>query len=152
MTFDAICLEGFDRRMQFLAMAVAIVRRTGRDMDLERLFDDQEMDSLIMAVLVFVMEETLEENRDCTLDKVSGFLGRLIADVKPDFPHERLRDLTEYIVKTVLKNDGEPRHYTLLHPEKGFQRVRVEFLADAKEETGTTFRIQIGRASCRERV
>ena len=35
MTFDATCLEGFDRRMQFLAMAVAIVRRTGRDMELE---------------------------------------------------------------------------------------------------------------------
>ena len=141
MTFDATCLEGFDRRMQFLAMAVAIVRRTGRDMELERLFDDQEMDSLIMAVLVFVMEETLEENRDCTLEKISGFLERLLADVKPNFPNGRLRDLTEYIVKTVLKNDGEPRHYTLLHPEKGFQRVRVEFLADAKEETGTSFRI-----------
>jgi hypothetical protein len=118
MTFDATCLEGFDRRMQFLAMAVAIVRRTGRDMELERLFDDQEMDSLIMAVLVFVMEETLEENRDCTLEKISGFLERLLADVKPNFPNGRLRDLTEYIVKTVLKNDGEPRHYTLLHPEK----------------------------------
>ncbi len=141
MTFDANCLEGFDRRMQFLAMAVAIVRRTGRNMELERLFDDQEMDSLIMAVLVFAMEETLEENRDCTLEKISGFLGRLIIDVKPDFPPERLHDLTEYIVKTVLKNDGEPRYYTLLHPEKGFQRVRVDFLADSKEETATSFRI-----------
>ncbi len=141
MTFEATCLEGFDRRMQFLAMAVAIVRRTGRNMELERLFDDQEMDSLIMAVLVFAMEETLEENRDCTLEKISSFLGRLLTDVKPEFPPDRLHDLTEYIVKTVLKNDGEPRYYTLLHPEKGFQRVRVEFLADSKEETASSFRI-----------
>jgi hypothetical protein len=141
MTFYASCMEGFDRRMRFLAMAVAIVRRTGRNMELERLFDDQEMDSLIMAVLVFAMEETLSENRDCTLVKISQFLDRLITNVKPDFPQERLRDLTEYIVKTVLKNDGEPRYYTLLHPEKGFQRVRVDFLADSKEEMPASIRI-----------
>jgi len=141
MTPDIPFMEGFERRMQFLAIAAGIIRRTGRDMELEGFFENQEMDSLIMAVLVFAMEETLSENRDCTLERISQFIDSLLMNVKANFPQDRIHDLTEYIVKTVLKNDGEPRYYTLLHPEKGFQKVRVEFLADTKEETANTFRI-----------
>ncbi len=137
MTF----LNGLEHRMRFIAMTEAIVRRSGRDMELERLFGQQELDSLIVAVLVFVMEDTLAENRECTLDSIEAFLGKLLSSVKPEFPMDRLHDLTNYIVKIVLKNDGEPRYYTVLHPEKGFQPIRIDFLADQQQETGTSYRI-----------
>ena len=138
---DLAFLEGLDRRMQFVAVVEAIVRRSGRDMDLERLFEPQELDSVILAVLVFIMEETLAENRECTLDNIEQFLASLLDQYKSGFPADRLHDLADYIVKVVLKNDGEPRYYTLLNPAKGFQRMRVDFLSDKQQEMGSSYRI-----------
>ncbi|HBR02920.1 MAG TPA: hypothetical protein DD738_09940 [Ruminiclostridium sp.] len=137
---DFTFLEGLDHRLKFLAMAEAIVRRSGRDMELERMFDTQELDSLILATLVYIMEETLAENRECSLADIEQFLGSLLALHKPSFPADRLHSLAEYIVKEVLQNDGQPRYYTLLHPEKGFQQYRVDFLSDPTREEGSTYR------------
>jgi len=60
----------------------------------------------VLSVLVFIMERTLTEDEDCTM--------------------EGIRKLTEYIIKDILQNGGEARYYPgevlYLH----FQLYRLE--------------------------
>lgn len=67
-------LEGFEKRMQIVAAVDSIVNRGNRNMEIERLFAPGELDNIIFSVLVFVMERTLSEDEECTLNSIQTFL------------------------------------------------------------------------------
>ena len=59
--------------MQIVAAVDSIVNQGNRRMDIERLFEPDN-DNIIFSVLVFIMERTLAEDEECTMDSIAAFV------------------------------------------------------------------------------
>ena len=112
-------LEGFEKRMQIVAAIDSIVNRGNRKMDLEKLLETGQLDNIIFSVLVFIMERTLAEDEECTIESITAFVARIIPDYGLNFSWETTRKITEYIVKDILQNGGEARYYPVMRYGKG---------------------------------
>jgi len=141
-------LEGFEQRMKLVAAIDSIINRGNRNMELERLFEPGQLDNIILSVLVFIMEKTLTEDEDCTLDSIAKFLAQIIPEylspeqgdrsfvpeartqnLSPDSP-EIMRRLSEYIVKDILQNGGEARYYPVMRYGQGMEQIRIRLIDD----------------------
>ncbi|WP_308896708.1 hypothetical protein [Candidatus Desulfosporosinus nitrosoreducens] len=148
MTSQLELLEGFEQRMKLVAAIDSIINRGNRNMELERLFEPGQLDNIILSVLVFIMEKTLTEDEDCTLDSIAKFLAQIIPDyfspeqgdkpfvseartagLSPGSP-EIMRRLAEYIVKDILQNGGEARYYPVMRYGQGMERIRIRLIDD----------------------
>lgn len=128
-------LEGFEKRMQILAAIDSIVSRRNRNMEIESLFEYAQLDNIILSVLVFIMERTLAEDEQCTLDRISSFLGGILPAYGLD-PDTRTRDaIAEYIVKDILQNGGEARYYPVMKYGQGLTTVRIRLIDDKLEDS-----------------
>jgi hypothetical protein len=138
-------LEGFEKRMQIMAAIDSIVNRYNRNMDMERLFERGHLDNVIFSVLVFIMERTLSEDEECTMDSISTFLREIIPAYHPDFPAENLRPLAEYIIKDILQNGGEARYYPVMKYGEGLSPIRIRLIDDKLKdsENGYTITYQL---------
>lgn len=67
-------LEGFEKRMGFAAVVDSIVNRKNRNNEIEDWFEGEELDNMFFSLLVYIMEQTLNENDDCTIENMAGFL------------------------------------------------------------------------------
>jgi hypothetical protein len=138
-------LEGFEKRMQIMAAIDSIVNRYNRNMDMERLFERGHLDNIIFSVLVFIMERTLSEDEECTMDSISAFLREIIPAYQPDFSAEKIRPLAEYIIKDILQNGGEARYYPVMKYGKGLGPIRIRLIDDKLKdsENGYTITYQL---------
>jgi hypothetical protein len=105
--------------MQIVAAVDSIVNRGNRKMDIERLFEPGQLDNIIFSVLVFIMERTLTEDEECTIDSIAAFVARIVPDYGLDFPLATIRRITEYVVKDILQNGGEARYYPVMRYGQG---------------------------------
>lgn len=129
-------LEGFEKRMQIVAAIDSIVNRGNRKMDIEKLFEPGQLDNIIFSVLVFIMERTLTEDEECTIDSIAAFVARLVPAYGLDFPLITLRRITEYIIKDILQNGGEARYYPVMRYGQGMTPTRVRLIDDKLKESG----------------
>ncbi|MCL5780456.1 MAG: hypothetical protein M1119_05985 [Firmicutes bacterium] len=128
-------LEGFEKRMQIVAAIDSIVNRGNRKMDMERLFEPGQLDNIIFSVLVFIMERTLTEDEECTIDSIAAFVARIVPDYGLDFPLITIRKITEYIIKDILQNGGEARYYPVMRYGQGMTPTRVRLIDDKLKES-----------------
>ncbi len=128
-------LEGFEKRMQILAAIDSIVNRLNRNMALENLFEHAQLDNIIFSVLVFIMERTLSEDEECTIDSISAFLASIIPYYTPDFPADSTRQLAEYIIKDILQNGGEARYYPVMKYGEGLIPTRIRLIDDKLKDS-----------------
>lgn len=123
-------LEGFEKRMQIMAAIDSIVNRGNRNRDIENMFDYGQLDNIILSVLVFIMERTLTEDEECTLDSISAFLRGILPEYGLDFPAGTIRTIAEYIIKDILQNGGEVRYYPVMKYGEGFIPTRIRLIDD----------------------
>ncbi len=123
-------LEGFEKRMQLVAAIDSIINRTNRKMEFERLFEPGQLDNIILSVLVFIMERTLTEDEECTMDSLARFVAQILPEYSQALPSEVVRKLTEYIIKDILQNGGEARYYPVMNYGKGMEQLRIRLIDD----------------------
>ena len=123
-------LEGFEQRMQLVAAIDSIINRTNRKMEFERLFQPGQLDNIILSVLVFIMERTLTEDEDCTMDSIAKFVAQIIPDYSLQLTSDVNRKLTEYIIKDILQNGGEARYYPVMKYGQGMEQLRIRLIDD----------------------
>ena len=128
-------LEGFEKRMQIVAAIDSIVNRGNRKMDIERLLEPGQLDNIIFSVLVFIMERTLAEDEECTIESISTFVAGIIPGYGLSFPWETTRRLTEYIIKDILQNGGEARYYPVMRYGKGMAPTRIRLIDDKLKDS-----------------
>lgn len=128
-------LEGFEKRMQIVAAIDSIVNRSNRKMEIERLFDSGMLDNIIFSVLVFIMERTLTEDEECTIESITAFVSKVLPHYGLNFPVESIRKITEYIIKDILQNGGEARYYPVIIYGKGLAQTRVRLIDDKLKES-----------------
>lgn len=121
-------LEGFNKRMQISAASDSVINRKNRNMDIENRFTQGDIENILFSVLVFIMEKTLSEESDCTIQSISEFLDVILPFYNnPDIDTMRL---AEYLVKDILQNGGEPRFYNIMDYSTGKREYRVKLIDD----------------------
>ena len=134
MSVDLDFLEGFEKRMRIVAAVDSIVNRTNRRMDLERLFSAGQLDNLIFSVLVFIMERTLAEDEECTLESIALFLRRILPAYGVELAGDGIRQVAEYIIKDILQNGGEARYYPIMSYGQGMSETRIRLVEDKLQD------------------
>ncbi|MDD4238794.1 MAG: hypothetical protein PHT62_09610 [Desulfotomaculaceae bacterium] len=128
-------LSGFEKRMQIVAAIDSIVNRVNRKMDIEKLFEAGQLDNIILSVLVFIMERTLTEDEECTIDSITSFVTRIVPSYGLNLAIPTIRKITEYIIKDILQNGGEARYYPVMRYGQGMVSTRVRLIDDKLKDS-----------------
>jgi hypothetical protein len=121
--------------MQIVAAIDSIVNRGNRNMELERLFEPGQLDNIILSVLVFIMERTLAEDEECTVDSITSFISGIMPVYGIGLPWETVRRVAEYVIKDILQNGGEARYYPVMNYGKGMAQLRIRLIDDRLRES-----------------
>lgn len=123
-------LKGFDKRMEFFAIVESIAKRRNRTDKLENLFKENELDNIIMSVLVYIMEVTLSEEQECTIESIIQFVKEILISYDKKVSNDEAGEITRYIVKDILQNKGTIRTYQIMDYESGNKEISVRLVSD----------------------
>lgn len=136
-------LDGFEKRMETVGIIESIVNRKNRNMELEKLFNSNDFLNLVFSVLLFIMEKTLSEDSDCDSEHIQKFIGTLLPkyyDLKID--KQQLTQLTHYILKNVLQNEGVAYHFeTIDYSHNERKNITIRLVADRVHEVNGDYKI-----------
>lgn len=98
-------LDGFEQRMKFVNI-MKYIKKHGFSDEVKSFFPNNQdiMDNLVIAVLLFIMDSTLRYGETCTKKDISRFL-REVSEVF-HYPAEKADCLTEFIMNDILRNSG----------------------------------------------
>ncbi len=135
-------LEKFQDRMQFIAVIHSIVNRKNTNLELEALFKEHELDNIIISVLVFIMEKTLTEDSECSLEDIGLYLRGILPDYNVYLSIEETERLTRYLIKDILQNKDERRTYGIMDYGKGMTSMNIRLIADSiNDKRKITYRL-----------
>lgn len=132
-------LENFNKRMESIGIASSIINRKGKRTELESLFDENELTNIIVSILLFIMEKTLEENNQCELYHIEAFLDELLSEYHGrKLSRDKLKELASYIIRDILQNNGVKLGYTLMnYTSKTIEEINIRLISDKiVEENG----------------
>ena len=121
-------LEGFPKRMEFIAIVDSITNRRNTSNQIEAMFSENKMENLILSVLIYIMETTLTEE-ECTIENITAFVKEII----PQYTDTKIdsKELVRYIVKDILQNKGQNRQYEIIdYNTSSSQKLPVRLIAD----------------------
>lgn len=122
-------LEGFPKRMEFIAIVDSITNRKNKSEKMENLFSENQMENLILSTLVYIMETTLTEEEECTIENITVFIKNII----PAYTKKSIdaKELTRYIIKDILQNKGQNRYYEITdYSTNKPQKLPIRLIAD----------------------
>ncbi len=125
-------LENFEKRMEWIGIANSIINRKGKNTELENLFEENEMTNIIISVLLFIMEKTLEENNECEMHHIEDFLDQLTREYySKAFNQSQVRDIAGYIIKDILQNNGSRCAYPLVnYTKRAVEEITIRLVND----------------------
>ena len=93
--------------MEWIGITNSIINRKGKNTELENLFGENELTNIIVSVLLFIMEKTLEENNECEMHHIEAFLDELTRlYYSKSFSRSQMKEIAGYIIKDILQNSG----------------------------------------------
>lgn len=125
--------------MESIGIASSIINRKGKRTELESLFDENELTNIIVSILLFIMEKTLEENNQCELYHIEAFLDELLSEYHGrKLSRDKLKELASYIIRDILQNNGVKLEYTLMnYTSKTIEEINIRLISDKiVEENG----------------
>ena len=136
-------LDKFENRMEWIGIANSIINRKGKNTAIEGLFNDNELTNMIVSILLFIMEKTLEENNECEIYHIETFLGDLINNYYSDqLTRQQIRETADYIVKDILQNNGARYTYLVKNYTKGTsEEVTIRLITDKIVEENSNRKI-----------
>ncbi len=125
-------LENFEKRMEWIGITNSIINRKGKNTELESMFGENELTNIIVSVLLFIMEKTLEENNECEMHHIEAFLDELTRlYYSKAFSKSQLKDIAGYIIKDILQNNGVRYTYSLVnYTRKSSDEITIRLIAD----------------------
>ncbi len=111
-------LSGFDSRMKFINIVRAMTdySLTTRNKIAEIIADKIILDNLIVMVMVFIKEQTLGNERTCTINDIARFLDEIVPVICHDHDTDT-EELARFIMIDVLQNGGIPIEYDIFDPD-----------------------------------
>lgn len=124
-------LSGFEKRMKFINIVRCLLEYRYPDAIRAMVPDKKVLDNVVLAVLVYMKERTLGEEKRCTLADVERFLGDF-SEAVPGGERIDPRALARYIVVDVLQNGGVLTEFPTYHGGRGFRPMPVRLLNEEK--------------------
>ncbi|MCT4507752.1 MAG: hypothetical protein N4A48_03185 [Tepidibacter sp.] len=125
-------LDKFEKRMEWIGVVDSIVNRRGKNTRLEAMFEENQLTNIIVSVLLFIMEKTLEENNQCDIISIERFLNNLLSQYYNKMLHNKdIKELASYIIKDILQNNGEHLTYTVKnYSVNNMQKIPIRLISD----------------------
>lgn len=123
-------LESFEKRMEFVGVVDSIVNRKNKNQEIESWFQENQLDNLFFTLLVYIMEQTLSENDDCTIENMAAFMEQILPFYNHKFSYDKVKTLTEYMVKDILQNGGALKNFDTMCYGERMKTVRVRLISD----------------------
>jgi len=136
-------LDGFEKRMEWMGIANSIINRKGKNTELEGLFEENELTNIIISVLLFIMEKTLEENNECEMVHVEAFLEDLTRlYYSKAFTRSQVKEIARYLIRDILQNNGVRYTYSLInYTKKSVDEITIRLVSDKIIEADNERRI-----------
>ena len=126
-------LKNFPRRMKNIGLYAVIVQNSVQKLSWKQYgftkFDEQI--NLLFIVLLYIMEQSLKEEK-CTMDDIATYIDTInVQYMQKDISYEQCRKLGDFIVNTVLSNEGRPIYFDGYHFEKNaYEKMQISYVAN----------------------
>lgn len=129
--------------MEIVGIVESIVNRKNRNMELERIFKNNDFLNLVFSVLLYIMEKTLSEDTDCDSDHILTFIETILPEhYGLQLDKSQLNQLTNYIIKNVLQNEGVAYHFeTIDYSSHARENITIRLIADRVQEEKGSYKI-----------
>ena len=136
-------LDGFEKRMETIGIVESVINRKNRNMELEKLFENNDFTNIVFTVLLYIMEKTLSEDSDCDRDHIMKFIGETLpTHFNLQLTENQLNQVTNYIIKNVLQNEGVPYYYQSIdYINKTRKNITIRLISDHVIEEDGGYRI-----------
>lgn len=126
-------LKKFPRRMKNVGLYAVIIQNSSQKLSWKQYgftkFDEQI--NLLFEVLLYIMEQSLKEEK-CTMDDIATYIDTInVQYLRKDISYEQCHQLGEFIVNTVLSNEGRPMYFGGYNFEKNeYEEMHISYVAN----------------------
>lgn len=126
-------LKNFPRRMKNVGLYAVIVQNSIQKQKWKQngfiKFDEQM--NVLFAVLLYIMEQSLKEE-NCTMDDIATYIDTInVQYLRKEISYEQCRELGDFIVNTILSNEGRPMYFDGYDFEKNeYEQMHVSYVAN----------------------
>ena len=124
-------LKDFPKRMKNVGLYATLVQNIVDKTSWNRYYisKNDERINIVFSVLLFIMEKSLRDDV-CTLDDVAVFLDEInSADYEKPLTFDECRELADFIVNSVLSNDGKVMSFDGYdYEQKAYHIINIRYL------------------------
>lgn len=126
-------LKKFPRRMKNVGLYAVIIQNSSQKLSWKQYgftkFDEQI--NLLFEVLLYIMEQPLKEEK-CTMDDIATYIDTInVQYLRKDISYEQCHQLGDFIVNTVLSNEGRPMYFGGYDFEKNeYEEMHISYVAN----------------------
>lgn len=126
-------LKKFPRRMKNVGLYAVIIQNSSQKLSWKQYgftkFDEQI--NLLFEVLLYIMEQSLKEEK-CTMDDIATYIDTInVQYLRKDISYEQCHQLGDFIVNTVLSNEGRPMYFGGYNFEKNeYEEMHISYVAN----------------------
>lgn len=126
-------LKKFPRRMKNVGLYAVIIQNSSQKLSWKQYgftkFDEQI--NLLFEVLLYIMEQSLKEEK-CTMDDIATYIDTInVQYLRKDISYEQCHQLGDFIVNTVLSNEGRPMYFWGYDFEKNeYEEMHISYVAN----------------------
>lgn len=126
-------LKKFPRRMKNVGLYAVIIQNSSQKLSWKQYgftkFDEQI--NLLFEVLLYIMEQSLKEEK-CTMDDIATYIYTInVQYLRKDISYEQCHQLGDFIVNTVLSNEGRPMYFGGYDFEKNeYEEMHISYVAN----------------------
>lgn len=126
-------LKKFPRRMKNVGLYAVIIQNSSQKLSWKQYgftkFDEQI--NLLFKVLLYIMEQSLKEEK-CTMDDIATYIDTInVQYLRKDISYEQCHQLGDFIVNTVLSNEGRPMYFGGYDFEKNeYEEMHISYVAN----------------------
>ena len=126
-------LKKFPRRMKNVGLYAVIIQNSSQKLSWKQYgftkFDVQI--NLLFDVLLYIMEQSLKEEK-CTMDDIATYIDTInVQYLRKDISYEQCHQLGDFIVNTVLSNEGRPMYFGGYDFEKNeYEEMHISYVAN----------------------
>lgn len=126
-------LKKFPRRMKNVGLYAVIIQNSSQKLSWKQYgftkFDEQI--NLLFEVLLYIMEQSLKEEK-CTMDDIATYIDTInVQYLRKDISYEQCHQLGNFIVNTVLSNEGRPMYFEGYDFEKNeYEEMHISYVAN----------------------
>ena len=126
-------LKKFPRRMKNVGLYAVIIQNSSQKLSWKQYgftkFDEQI--NLLFEVLLYIMEQSLKEEK-CTMDDIATYIDTInVQYLRKDISYEQCHQLGDFIVNTVLSNEGRSMYFGGYDFEKNeYEEMHISYVAN----------------------